>query len=61
MTVVSLFIGGRIMKYGKALIKKYCKIADELGYTEDVKEKIRNAKTEDEACRIMEEARRKAK
>lgn len=48
------------MRYGKALIKKYCKIADELGYPEEVKDKIRKAKTEEEACHIMAEARRKA-
>lgn len=59
MTVVS-FLRRYVMKYGKALIKKYCKIADELGYPEEVKEKIRKAKTEEEACHIMAEARRKA-
>ena len=49
------------MKYGKRLIQKYCKIADELGYSEETKEKLRKAKTEEEACRIMAAARRTVK
>ena len=49
------------MKYGKRLKNQYSRTAKDLGYSEEVIKALNEAKTEDEAIRIMETARHRSK
>lgn len=58
MTVVSFYMEVMTMKkIGKRLKKQLIKAAKELGYNQEVIAKLEAAETENEAYKIMEQAR----